>query len=270
MPRLPINYNNTCFYKIVCRDLDVKELYVGHTTDFNRRKSQHKSACNTESNKDYNTQVYSFIRSNGGWDNFDMILIETKCCETALEARKIERDYVESLTATLNKQVPSRTIGEWRKDSQEQTKKYQLLYRVEHKEEIKYNSKEYYQKNKDTVAQQTKEYREVNKEVISNRQREYRETHRDQIEKHNKEYYENNKETLATYKKDYYEANINQIREYRQSHKEQIAQCNKAYREARKETLYQKYREYYESHEEELARKRKDKIAKDKITIIEQ
>ena len=37
MPRKPVNYDNTHFYKIVCEDLTVSESYVGHMTDFTKR-----------------------------------------------------------------------------------------------------------------------------------------------------------------------------------------------------------------------------------------
>ena len=46
MPRKPIDYRHTHFYKIVCKDLNIKDCYVGHTTDFTKRKYQHKTACN--------------------------------------------------------------------------------------------------------------------------------------------------------------------------------------------------------------------------------
>ena len=43
MPRVPIDYSQTHFYKIVCRNTDIKDCYVGHTTDFTKRKNRHKS-----------------------------------------------------------------------------------------------------------------------------------------------------------------------------------------------------------------------------------
>ena len=42
MPIQNIKYNNTLIYKIVCNDLNIKDVYVGHTTDFRRRKNCHK------------------------------------------------------------------------------------------------------------------------------------------------------------------------------------------------------------------------------------
>ena len=35
-------------YKIVCNDLSITDCYVGHTTDFVKRKCNHKIICNNE------------------------------------------------------------------------------------------------------------------------------------------------------------------------------------------------------------------------------
>ena len=97
-----INYDKTHFYRIVRKDLDIQECYVGHTTDFNTRKCQHKhNSINNHSDK-HNLYVYQFIRENGGWDNWDMILIKTESCNNELEARARERYYIEQIRPTLN------------------------------------------------------------------------------------------------------------------------------------------------------------------------
>ena len=80
MPRLPIAYSNTVIYKIVSNDLNITECYVGHTTDFVRRKAAHKSACTNEKGKTYDFKVYKTIREIGGWDNWSMIEIEKYPC----------------------------------------------------------------------------------------------------------------------------------------------------------------------------------------------
>ena len=40
MPRKELNYDKTYFYKIVCKDLNIKDCYVGHTLNF-KTESQH-------------------------------------------------------------------------------------------------------------------------------------------------------------------------------------------------------------------------------------
>ena len=76
MPRIAIDYSNTIIYKLVCKDLNIKYLYVGSTTNFSNRKNSHKSYVVNEKRKNYNSKIYNFIRDNGGWENWDMILIE--------------------------------------------------------------------------------------------------------------------------------------------------------------------------------------------------
>ena len=62
MPRIAIDYTNTIIYKIQHNDND-ELIYVGHTTDFTKRKSSHKTNTNSVSGKAYNRQVYKMIRA---------------------------------------------------------------------------------------------------------------------------------------------------------------------------------------------------------------
>jgi hypothetical protein len=98
MPRVPIDYNNTLIYKIVCKNLDVKDIYVGHTTNFTKRKNQHK----INYNKEYNCKLYRTIQDNGGWNNWVMIEIKRFPCNDSNEAKARERFYIEHLNANLN------------------------------------------------------------------------------------------------------------------------------------------------------------------------
>ena len=117
MPKLPINYDNTIIYRIVCKNPEIKDCYVGSTTDFKSRKRSHKSRCNCETANEYNFNVYQFIRSNGGWGNFDMIEIEKYKAIDKLDKLKRERYWLEFYSAKLNSTIPSRTIQEWNKNN---------------------------------------------------------------------------------------------------------------------------------------------------------
>ena len=112
MPRLPINFDSCVIYKIVCNDLNVKELYVGSTTDFPKRKSQHKNNCNNENGKEFNKKLYEMIRTKGGWDNWVMLEIEKYPCIDSNEARTRERYWLETLNAQLNMIKPITTKEE--------------------------------------------------------------------------------------------------------------------------------------------------------------
>ena len=52
MPRIAIDYTNTIIYKIQHKDKE-ELIYVGHTTDFTKRKSAHKLATRSEKDKIY-------------------------------------------------------------------------------------------------------------------------------------------------------------------------------------------------------------------------
>ena len=45
MPKVEIDYSNTIFYKIFCKNPEIIDLYVGHTTNFVQRKHGHKQNC---------------------------------------------------------------------------------------------------------------------------------------------------------------------------------------------------------------------------------
>ena len=102
MPKLEIDYSNTIIYKITCKDKSIKEIYVGHTTNFVQRKYTHKQSCNNN----YNSKLYNIIRNNGGWNNWEMIMLEFFNCKNSIEARIKEQEYYEKLQATLNSVEP--------------------------------------------------------------------------------------------------------------------------------------------------------------------
>ena len=112
MPRKNIDYSNVIFYKICCKDLSISNCYVGHTTNFTTRKSKHKSSCNNKSQKEYNINLYKFIRKNGNWDNWEMIELERSSCLDKNDARKKERKWAETLNSTLNSRTPFVTKNE--------------------------------------------------------------------------------------------------------------------------------------------------------------
>ena len=141
-----IKYENTYFYQLMCKDITVHDIYVGHTTNFNSRKYNHKATCNDDTNKNHNAIVYKYIRENGGWDNWDMILISKCSCENSLEAKRIERKYIEQLEASLNYMTPGRTrkeryaenkVQEWeRRKNNENYKEYIKIYRETNKAQL--------------------------------------------------------------------------------------------------------------------------------------
>jgi hypothetical protein len=101
MPKIEIDYSNTIIYKITCKDKQVTDVYVGHTTNFVQRKHAHKQSCLNSKCK-----LYEVIRAHGGWSNWSMEIINFFHCNDHYEARKKEQEYFILLNATLNSIEP--------------------------------------------------------------------------------------------------------------------------------------------------------------------
>ena len=82
---------NTIIYKIVCKDLIIKDIYVGHTTNFVQRKHAHKQSCK-KLNHSY--KLYNCIRDNGGWNNWNMTIVDFFSCKDGHEARQKEQEIL--------------------------------------------------------------------------------------------------------------------------------------------------------------------------------
>ena len=137
MPKTPINYQKSVIYKICCKDISITDCYVGSTTNLNKRKPQHKSACKNEGGKQYNQNVYRFIRENGGFENLDMIVVEDFPCDSKNQLHTRERFHIEVLHANLNKVIPTRTKKEYQKEYDKDNAEHIKAYRKDNAEHIR-------------------------------------------------------------------------------------------------------------------------------------
>ena len=101
-----LDYSNTIIYTITCKDTSIKELYVGHTTNFVQRKHAHKQSCMNPKSNNHKCKLYSIIRENGGWTNWIMEIVHFFKCNDQCEARTKEQEYFILLNATLNSVEP--------------------------------------------------------------------------------------------------------------------------------------------------------------------
>ena len=165
------DYSKAVAYKIQCLDEDIKEIYVGSSCNFTRRKCEHKSDCNTEHSKKYNYKVYQFIRDNGGWDNWRIVPIEKIKCIDKIEMLIEETKIIEREKATLNAKKAHSTKEEKKEYYDEYRKTYNPKYYEENKEQILEQSKIYRDENKEKTKESRKEkvLCECGKEIVKNR-----------------------------------------------------------------------------------------------------
>ena len=90
------DYSKTIIYKIQ-HETKLDLLYVGHTTDFVKRKCFHKSQS-----KNNSKNIYQIIRENGGWELFKMTIIMEYPCENKIQACIQEEKCRIELNANMN------------------------------------------------------------------------------------------------------------------------------------------------------------------------
>jgi len=157
-------------YKIICNDENIKDCYVGSTSNFKVRKNRHKNDCNGNCVK---YKVYETIRENGGWTNWTMVPIAEHKELTIIQARIKEEEQRVLLNANLNSLVAYRSVE-----------------KIKELEKIK--NKNYYKANKEQLLEQKKQWREAHPEKI----KEYNTTKRQSEERiaymkeYNKQYRE--------------------------------------------------------------------------------
>jgi hypothetical protein len=169
MPKTATDYSKNVIYKIQHND-DDSLLYVGHTTNFIKRKALHKYNCEKHS-----SPVYKMMRDNGGWECFTMIVIKEYPCVNKMEACIEEDKIMREMKASMNNYRAYKSL--------EERKEHEKEYRVSNREVINEKQKEryqgnkqtyqdYYQANKKYILERKKIYVEANKELISEKLKE--------------------------------------------------------------------------------------------------
>jgi predicted GIY-YIG superfamily endonuclease len=189
------DYSKTVIYKIQHKDDDTL-LYVGHTTNFTKRKNHHK-----KNSIEKTTPVYKMIRENGGWNCFTMIVIKEYSCDNKMEARIEEDEVMREMKASMN------TLRAY--TSPEEIKKYKKEYRDNNKEKMK----EYRLSNKELISEKLKDYYQDNKESLCEYQKEYRQSNKEKIAEYKKQYNRANRELLNEKKTEYRQVNREKIKE---------------------------------------------------------
>ena len=102
-------------------------MHSGYNTI--RHTIEHDEIFHTQRyNKGYNHKKYQYIRENGGWENWSMILIEKYPCNNKLELEKREDEIMCEMQSKLNAQRASRNKKEYYEDNKEKIKEQQKEY----------------------------------------------------------------------------------------------------------------------------------------------
>ena len=204
MPRPEIN--DYLFYKIVNEELP-DYVYIGSTGCFIKRKQKHKDACNNPNSKSHNFKLYKTIRDNGGWEKWNMIVIDKLDKSTLIDSRIKEEELRREYNANMNTIKAHTSVDE--------RKEYIKDYYHANKEAKNEKLKDYYQANKEVIAEKQKNYYHANKESIIEKQKNYYYANKEALNEYSKNYRQANKEVIAEKQKNYYQDNKEVIDEKR-------------------------------------------------------
>ncbi len=152
---MKVDYSKGFIYKICCLDSNVKECYVGCSTDFKSRKRQHKLRCCDEKNSKHHYKVYQFIRANGGWDNWRMIILHDFPCKSKRELEQEETRVMLELGSELNAIVSFVTEERKREqmDRENEARREKIANDPEYREKKNKQNQESWEKNKDVILE---------------------------------------------------------------------------------------------------------------------
>ena len=148
------DYSKCVMYQIRCNDPSITGKYIGSTCNFNKREVGHKYSCNTINGPRYNFKVYTYIRDNGGWENWKMEIISQFPCNSKADKLVEEGRIIRELKPILNMRIPGRTKKNWRKDNPDKVKAFLKKYWVDNREKIKIYQQKYQVDNKEKINAQ--------------------------------------------------------------------------------------------------------------------
>lgn len=131
---IKINYEITpiTFYRFYYLLGETDYNYVGSTTNMTRRLCEHKSRCYDKNCRQYLVKLYQTIRDTGGFQNWKMVILETRLCQNKIERMMIEQDYLNNLNCNncnVNRAFNSREYKlKW---FQEYNKKWYIDNKIE-------------------------------------------------------------------------------------------------------------------------------------------
>ena len=156
MPKKPIDFSKTIIYTI----RSGKSIYVGSTTDYVNRKSQHKCHIYNENDDKYNLKLYKIIRENKGiWD---MQPYSKYPCNDIVE-QKIEEERIRQL---LKAELNMVSCGTGLNLTELGKQEYMKQHYVKNKDKRLECAKQYYTENKDKILESHNQYYNQKKDKI--------------------------------------------------------------------------------------------------------
>ena len=181
---------DTTNYSVYLIKLDGVVMYVGKTTNFERRKSEHLHRIGTA--------FHGAIPE--GTDLTKVSFIKVKEFNDKVEALKYEDDLIlqyDTIHSGWNKQrsglISIEDSKAYNKEKNEKSKDYMKKWREENRDEVKAYKKRWNEENKDEVIAYRKRYNDEHRDEVRAAVRKYGETHKEEKKAYMREYYKKRK-----------------------------------------------------------------------------
>ena len=132
-------------------------IYIGSTSDFMKRFTDHTNDCYNENSPNYNDKKYKIIRECGGFEMFEMKIIDVVITDDKYVRLQTEQYYMDKFKS-LDSMNTRNAIRDLNKKSQTERNYYkknsskindkQRIYYNENHDKIKEKMLEYYNKNR--------------------------------------------------------------------------------------------------------------------------
>jgi len=99
-----------------------ENFYIGCTVDFHKRFINHKKCCNNPDTRQHYIKLYKHIRANGGWDSWNMVIIDE--CDSSIKEIELIQEHKPRLNtmmydADINKERERLRGVEYRKKNKQ-------------------------------------------------------------------------------------------------------------------------------------------------------
>lgn len=153
-----VNYDNGKIYMIIplC-DHDENEIYIGSTTKqyLCQRMDTHRSGYKCWKNNGCRLTRSYILFEKFDIDRCDIVLIESVHANNKMELKSREAYYIQSMKC-INKNIPGRSLKQWRSDNKTKQEDYNKQWYSNNKEKSSQRCKQYYEQNKTKVLQKIK------------------------------------------------------------------------------------------------------------------
>ena len=98
----------TSIYKVVCKDLSIKDTFIGSSRNLSTTAREYKIIINNGAKQKPDDQyMFATVKANGGFAKWDLILIEEFTYKNRHELAARIRYHVEKIGASLNQPLPA-------------------------------------------------------------------------------------------------------------------------------------------------------------------